>query len=837
LRDGEQTFGALNIYAAEANAFNPAEIELLKELAADLAYGIQTLRARVEHGKAEAALRESERTFLKIFHSSPVAVSLSTLQEGSYLDANDEFLKLLGRSREEIVGHTAFELNVWVHPEHRAEILARVKSQGSVRDAEVEMHTKSGQIRQILWSAVEVMIGGENCWIGSALDITEQKLAEQKLRESESFVRNVLDSLSAHIAVLDDEGTIVAVNRAWLRFATENGADEKQVHLGVNYLSACCESVDLPKDKFAMSALEGVRTVLAGMESSFSLEYPCHSPRGQAWFSMQVWRLEGTRKGVVVAHENITERKRAEEQVNLQLSALTAADNSILITDAQVNIQGINPPFTKSTGYHAEEIIGKLPSILKSGQQKREFYTGMWQTILAGNVWRGEVTNRRKDGTLYTEEMTITPVRGADDLIAHYVAIRQDVTERRRFENRLQQAQKMEAIGTLAGGIAHDFNNILAAMFGFGSLLQQDTEDNPVLQEYVGEILRATGRAQDLVKQILTFSRQGEQKRKVIHLDCVIKEAMKFLRASLPAEIRMETNFAADAPAVLADPTKIYQIAINLATNAHHAMEGRGGTLRVSLDSFRPEESFIRSRPDFRPIQYARLVFVDSGHGMDAKTMARIFEPFYTTKPVGKGTGLGLAVVHGIVQSHEGLVTIDSRPGEGATFSLYFPARTDEPALVESSTAEAISGHAERILLLDDEPALTSMFQKMLVRLNYQVTISGDARNAIDSFRQQPARFDLVITDLTMPEMNGLEVARQIRALHPEVPVILASGFMTNINRKSIAAAGICELLEKPVSFPALAAAVHRALTKAKELPVAAEDRGPGTGRREGVRP
>jgi CheY-like chemotaxis protein len=222
---------------------------------------------------------------------------------------------------------------------------------------------------------------------------------------------------------------------------------------------------------------------------------------------------------------------------------------------------------------------------------------------------------------------------------------------------------------------------------------------------------------------------------------------------------------------------------------------------------------------------------------MDAKTMARIFEPFYTTKPVGKGTGLGLAVVHGIVQSHEGLVTIDSRPGEGATFSLYFPARTDEPALVESSTAEAISGHAERILLLDDEPALTSMFQKMLVRLNYQVTISGDARNAIDSFRQQPARFDLVITDLTMPEMNGLEVARQIRALHPEVPVILASGFMTNINRKSIAAAGICELLEKPVSFPALAAAVHRALTKAKELPVAAEDRGPGTGRREGVRP
>lgn len=303
---------------------------------------------------------------------------------------------------------------------------------------------------------------------------------------------------------------------------------------------------------------------------------------------------------------------------------------------------------------------------------------------------------------------------------------------------------------------------------------------------------------------------------------------MKFLRASLPAGIRIETHFAPDAPAVLANPTNIYQIAINLATNAHHAMEGHSGTLRVSLDSFRPDESFIRSRPDFRPIHYARLVFADSGLGMDAKTMARIFEPFYNTKPVGKGTGLGLAVVHGIVQSHEGLITIDSRLGEGATFSLYFPARTDEAALVEGSTAEAISGHGERILLLDDEPSLTSMFQKMLLRLNYQVTVSGDPGNAINCFRKQPGRFDLVITDLTMPEMNGLEVARRIRDLDPEVPVILASGFMTNINPKSIAAAGICELLQKPVSFPALAAAVNRALTKAKELPAVAEDRGPG---------
>jgi PAS domain S-box-containing protein len=826
LQAADKTFGALTIYAAESNAFNLAEIELLKELAEDLAYGIQALRARVEHEQAEATLHESEKKFSKLFHSSPVAMSLSTVKEGRFLDVNDEFVEVLQRSREEIVGRTAFELNVWAHPESRAEVIARLKAQETVRNLEIEILNKAGQIRQILWSVEEIVIGSENCWLGSALDITEKKLAERKLRENESFVRNVLDSLSAHIAVLDDAGNIVAVNQAWRRFAGENDAKEQDVHLGVNYLAACRGNGDLSRDRFAQSALDGVQAVLAGTQTTFTIEYPCHSQRAQAWFCMRVWRLEGARRGVVVAHENITDRKHAEDQVNLQLSALTAAANSILITDARGKIQWVNPAFTKSTGYTAEEIIGRTPSVLKSGRQQAKFYADMWQTIRAGKVWRGELSNKRKDGTFYSEEMTITPVRGADDLIAHYVAIKQDVTERRRFENRMQQAQKMEAIGTLAGGIAHDFNNILAAMFGFGSLLQQETEDNPATQEYVGEILKATVRAQDLVKQILTFSRQSEQKRQVIRLDCVIKEAMKFLRASLPAEIKIETSLAADAPPVLADPTKIYQIAINLATNAHHAMEGRSGILRVSLDSFSPDESFIRSHPDFRPVQHARLVFADNGHGMDAKTMERIFEPFYTTKPVGKGTGLGLAVVHGIVQSHEGLITIASRPGEGATFSLYFPAKANDAVVAPDTAVGLITGQGQHILLVDDEPALTSMFRKMLSRLNYEVTVSSNARDALARFRQQPTRFDLVITDLTMPEMNGLEVARQIHALHPNMPVILASGFSANTNSESIAAAGICELIEKPVSYPTLATAVHRALTKPKELPISTEDRG-----------
>ena len=246
--------------------------------------------------------------------------------------------------------------------------------------------------------------------------------------------------------------------------------------------------------------------------------------------------------------------------------------------------------------------------------------------------------------------MTITPVRGADGQIAHFVAVKQDITERRQMEKRMLQAQKMEAIGQLAGGIAHDFNNMLAALFGYAHLLQQDTVGNPLAQESVTEILVAANRAKDLVQQILSFSRQREQKPQVIKLDIIVKEALKFLRASLPAHIKIEKELAAETPAVLADPTQIYQVTMNLATNALHAMEDAPGRLLVRLDPVQPDEKLLQAHPELKPILYARLTVADTGHGMDAKTLERIFEPFFTTKPVGKGTGLGLAVVHGIVE-------------------------------------------------------------------------------------------------------------------------------------------------------------------------------------------
>jgi PAS domain S-box-containing protein len=510
--------------------------------------------------------------------------------------------------------------------------------------------------------------------------------------------------------------------------------------------------------------------------------------------------------------QDITERKRDQEQMNVHLSALTAAANAIMITNRDGKIEWVNPAFTKLTGYSAEEAVGNTPRLLKSGRQDPAFYASQWETVLTGNVWHGEVVNRRKNGEYYTEDMTITPVRTADGQITHFVAVKQDVTEQRALEKRMMQAQKMEAIGTLAGGIAHDFNNILAAMFGYAYLLQQDTEGNSGAQENVEEILKATGRAKDLVQQILTFSQQREQKPEVVHLDTIVKEAIKFLRASMPAQIKIELNLTTDAPAVLADPTQIYQVTINLATNALHAMEGRPGRLTVALEAFEPDAKFANSHPEFRRAPYARLTVADTGHGMDAKTVERIFEPFFTTKPVGKGTGLGLAVVHGIVQAHNGAITVESEVGRGSTFRLYFPGQKQEVTPSVIRTLVAPFGAGQKILLLDDEPALTLSMQRLLVRLNYQVTTTNSARESLQWCRRDPAQFDLVITDLTMPEMTGLEVARQLRDLRPDLPVILASGFSADLDRETLAAAGVCELLEKPISRITLANVIHRVL-------------------------
>ena len=414
------------------------------------------------------------------------------------------------------------------------------------------------------------------------------------------------------------------------------------------------------------------------------------------------------------------------------------------------------------------------------------------------------------------------PVRNAAGEIHRIVGTAEDITEQRKLAEQFRQAQKMESIGQLAGGIAHDFNNILNAMLGNIHLIKMEANDHPAIQktavlEYLEEIANATQRATDLVTQILTFSRQGKQERGPLQLNHVVLEALKLLRASVPSSIRIQTELI-KSPTVLANATAIHQVIMNLGTNAWHAMRGQPGTLKLEMNLMTVDEDFVRAHPDLRPGHYVRLSVSDTGTGMDRATLERIFDPFFTTKPVGEGTGLGLSVVHGIMRSHDGAISVYSQPGEGTTFHLYFPVLESEAALSETKTVPIPHGRGEHILFVDDEAVLANLGKRMLERLGYVVTVQTDPLAAIATVRAQPEAFDLVITDLTMPVMDGVKMGRELLHIQPRLVMLLTTGYSGVMTDEKVRELGFRALLKKPSTAQMLGEAVYQALQPTADI-------------------
>ena len=386
-----------------------------------------------------------------------------------------------------------------------------------------------------------------------------------------------------------------------------------------------------------------------------------------------------------------------------------------------------------------------------------------------------------------------------------------DITERRRLEAQFRQAQKMESIGMLAGGIAHDFNNILAAIMGNLYVAKLEAESQPELEEPLDNIAEAAKRAGDLVNQILTFSRQHKQEREPLKLNHVVLEALKLLRASVPATIHIRTDLS-ETPTVLANATAIHQVIMNLGTNAWHAMREKPGTLKIDMQVTETDAEFAAAHPGLRAGRYVRVGITDTGCGMDAVTVERIFDPFFTTKPVGEGTGLGLAVVLGIMQSHDGAITVYSEVGFGTTFHLYFPVFEAEPAAVENGERPIPRGKGERVLFVDDEPALANVGQKMLERLGYTVTAKTSPVEALETLRNQPEAFQAVVTDLTMPHLDGIKLGTQLLQIQPRLRMVLATGYSGMLTEESVQELGFRSLVVKPTTARILGEAVARAL-------------------------
>lgn len=390
-----------------------------------------------------------------------------------------------------------------------------------------------------------------------------------------------------------------------------------------------------------------------------------------------------------------------------------------------------------------------------------------------------------------------------------------DVTKKWQLENRLAQAQKMEAIGTLAGGIAHDFNNILSAIMGYTELSLMDIPPDSAMRKNLKQVLKAGGRAKELVQQILTFSRQRERDMQPIKINLIVNEALKLLRASLPSTIQINNNISSNR-AIMSDSTNIHQVIMNLCTNASHAMQEKGGLLEVSLADVDNDTDFVKNHPGLNPGKFVRLTVSDTGHGMSPVVLERIFDPFFSTKRKGEGTGMGLSVVHGIVKSHGGTLTVDSTPGRGAVFNAFFPA-VESGWVPENENADLMATGVENILFVDDEAFQADIAKKMLSRLGYDLTCCTSSVEALDLFSQSPEAYDLVITDMTMPHMTGEVLARKLIAIRPDIAIIVCTGYSDRINSEIAREIGIRELVMKPVVMKDIANSIRRILDESLE--------------------
>ena len=514
-----------------------------------------------------------------------------------------------------------------------------------------------------------------------------------------------------------------------------------------------------------------------------------------------VWRFQSARLRDE-QERSAQHRALAEGRARLA-SVMEGTSDLVAFTSPEGKVLYLNPAGRRMAGYGDGEDVSSLTLADYCSASSLEAIRNVGiPTALMQGTWSGESVLRRRDGVEIPVSQVIISHKDPDGRATFFSSIVRDISERKQLESQLRQAQKMEAIGTLAGGIAHDFNNILGAIIGNVDLAKMDVKTGHPARESLDEIGKASLRAKGLVQQILAFSRKQQVTRQPILLANEVREAAGLMRAAIPAAVELHVECAADVPVVLADPTQLHQALMNLCTNAWHALEGRPGRIAIQVSAHQVDPSFSKLHPDLLPGRYARITVTDNGKGMDAATMERIFEPFFTTKAVGRGTGLGLSAVHGIARSHGGAVLVSSRPGVGSTFELFLPAAPDSPAVAagpaRSHREEPMAGKGERVYYLDDEEALVLLATRMLERLGYRVTGFTRAAEALAALKTDTGPIALVVTDFNMPHMSGLQFASEVRALRPGLALVLASGHVTEELRAEALAVGIQAVIYKP---------------------------------------
>jgi len=766
-------------------------------------------RMHLEETVAERTnkLKESEVRFRAAFMGSPNAITISRREDGVWVEVNQVALDMFGYTREEAVGNSALMTNLWVDLKDREKLMAALDRGEPVRKQEVRLRRKDGQLIMAALSVSEFDFEGVEYLLFTTEDIADRVQVE---RNYQMLFREMIDGFALHEIICDDNGEVVDY-----RFLDVNPAFERLTGLiGKSLIGKTVLEV-MPRTESHWIQKYG-RVAKTGEPETFD----AYSKELGRHFQVRAFRP--AMKQFACIFVDITEKKRADENLkNLQMQLSNAVEIAHLghwEYDMGTDTFTFNDHFYQIFRTTAEAVGGYKMSSAEYAQRflhpddrplvEREIRKAVAAT---DPDFKGRVEHRivYADGSIGHISVMFFLVKDAMGNTVKTYGVNQDITEFKENEMRLREAQKMESIGNLAGGIAHDFNNILFPIIGLSEVMMEDLPPDSIQRENMRQILKAAERGSDLVQQILAFSRRSEHRMLPLLFQQVLKEVLKLMRATIPANIEIFQDIQSDCSLIMADATQLHQVAMNLMTNAYHAVEQAGGGISVHLAEVTVDDS---TGIAVKPGSYARLSISDSGCGIDPQIMDKIFEPYFTTKKKGKGTGLGLAVVYGIVRGHGGDIKVYSERDIGSTFDVYLPLMKKTFKDAPTAKKEKPQGGTERILLVDDEESIILLLEQVLKRLGYRVTSFVSSVEAFNFFRRDPNGFDLLVTDMAMPHMTGEDLIRKILSTGADIPAILCTGFSERIGREKAEAMGIKAFLKKPVTKSEMARTVRRVL-------------------------
>ncbi len=727
---------------------------------------------------SERAYRESEEKFNKLFKASPLPAALSTVKDGVFLAVNDAFTQYFGFSEKEALGASSSELGIWPEPGSREKAIEFFERDGRLRNFEMPYRTKSGEIRRALWSFERIEVEGRPCLISAVNDITERKRAEDSLMESEQALRlsqqkfhKVFQASPAWLSISTLEtGEYFDVNDAYLRATGyEKGEVIGRTAIDLGIWANTEERREFV-DEIAQKGFARNREIQIRVKSGQTLDM---------LLSGEKIEIEG-RQLILVVAQDITERKQAERALLLSEEKYSKAFQSVPVwivisTLYEGRYVEVNDAFLQATGFRREEVIGRTSEDLETWVALSQRELVVKKIVEQGKARNLEVRRKMKSGDILDMLFSAELIQIAGE--SYLLSISQDITELKEAERRraeleaqLLQAQKMEAIGTLAGGISHDFNNLLQAIQGYTELLLLERDAGDIGFQELQQIKKATSRASELTQQLLTFSRKLKSDFRPVDMNHEVRQIYKILERTIPKNIEIKLNLFDDLWPVKADPGQIEHLIMNMAVNARDAMP-KGGVLTVST------ENVALDSEDHQHGDHVLLRISDTGYGMDQETVSHIFEPFYTTKPVGQGTGLGLAIAFGIVKSHGGMISCDSHPGKGTTFSIYLPQSKELPTDAEASQSREPFSGSGVTLIVDDEEFLRDLGKQMLSRFGYNVLVAENGESALEIYKKEWRNIDLIVLDLMMPGMGGIACLDELLRINPQAKVIIASGF------------------------------------------------------------